>query len=94
MRQEITLVSFFTNPDGSVEINADWNGYPMSQVYGSEAIMLQDNVDLMHTPADAMRWLLYYLTALGHNSATIQTVVGKKLVVDISPAVQQTIALV
>lgn len=95
MKQEITLTGFIHDPDtGAIEVGYLWNEFANSQVYGSEAEMLTAHADLLQEPSDAVRWLMFYLIAMGNNAATMPSMVGRKLVIDVAPAVQQTIALV
>lgn len=95
MRTEITLTGFEVNAEtGAIEMNYLWDAYANSQVYTSEAQMLEMHSSLLHEPSEAVNWLMYYLVAMGGTAETFQTFVGKKLVIDVSPAVQQTIALV
>ena len=95
MRQEITLRRFAVDPDsGSVEVEVIWNGQLASTVYTSVSQFQTANADIMVAPDEAIRWLLYYLLSLGHTAETLPAQQGRTLVVDIAPAVQQTISLI
>jgi hypothetical protein len=95
MKQEITLTGFIQDPNsGAIEVGYLWNEFANSQVYSSEAEMLTAHADLLQEPSDAVRWLMYYLIAMGNDAASMNSMVGRKLIIDVAPAVQQTIALV
>jgi len=94
MRTEITLLSAAVQPSGIVEISADWNGTPVNKVWDSDEAMRADVASIISTPEEAARWLMHYITAIGTSAADLPTMVGRKLVHEVSPAIQQTIALV
>lgn len=95
MKQEITLTGFIQDANtGAIEVGYLWNEFANSQVYGSEAEMLSAHADLLQDPSDAVRWLMYYLIAMGNDASSMSAMIGRKLVIDVAPAVQQTIALV
>ena len=94
MRHEISLTGFTITNTGSIELDYDWNGYQNSVVYPTAGDLQSQNADILQDSADAVRWLVYYLLALGNTPETMQSQIGKKLVVEIGPAVQQSISLV
>jgi len=94
MRTEITLLSATIQPTGAVEISADWNGIPVNKVWDSEQAMRDDVASIIATQEEAARWLLHYITATGTSAADLPNMVGRKLVHEVSPAIQQTIALI
>ncbi len=95
MKQEITLTHITINPEtGAIEVGHTWNGYAGASNYDSAADLVADSLDIVTSHTEAARWLRYYLLNLGHTVETLQAAVGKTLVVDVKPAVQQVIALV
>ena len=95
MKQEITLTHVTVNAEtGAIEVGHSWNGYSGASTYETAADLVADSLDIITSHVEAARWLRYYLLNLGHTVETMQAAVGKTLVVDVKPAVQQTIALV
>lgn len=94
MRHEIRLTGFTINPNESIQVDYEWNNVGASVIYLNDANMLELNSDILQNNEDVARWLMYYMVQLGHNSSTMPTMIGRMLVVDMGPAVQQTIALV
>jgi hypothetical protein len=95
MKQEIQLDYITVAPEtGIIEVGFLWDGAPSALTFQSAAQLIDANSQLLQQSSEAGRWLLYYLLALGATPETLSTYVGKKLVVDIGPAVQQTISLV
>lgn len=94
MRQEITLTLCSYDPAGTVEVGFLWNETAGSIVFPSVEALEQSNQDLLSTSDEAVRWLLFYLLAKGIRPDELDSQVGRKLVIDVRPAVQQTIALV
>lgn len=94
-KQEITLTHVTIDENtGAIEVGHVWNGQAGATPYQDAAALVQDSQDMIVTHEQAARWLRYYLLNLGHSVETLHTAVGKTLVVDIKPAVQQVIALV
>ncbi|MEQ1572773.1 MAG: hypothetical protein ABL993_00870 [Vicinamibacterales bacterium] len=93
MKHEITLTGFDLRADGTMQVDYLWNDSQLTQVYTNAQEMVDQNGDILQNPEDSLRWLLYYLLALGHTELTMQSAIGKKLTVDIGHAVQQTISL-
>jgi hypothetical protein len=87
-------MGFLVSPSDTIQIDFDWNGSSQTVSYTNEQQMNDMNTEIMQSPADVIRWLLFYMIALGHNAESMPSQIGKKLVVDIHPSVQQTIALV
>ena len=95
MRQEITLTHVTIDAEtGAIEVGHSWNGSAGASTYSSAADLVADSLDIVTSHGEAARWLRYYLLNLGHTVETMGAAVGKTLVVDVKPAVQQTIALV
>lgn len=93
-KQEIELQYVNANPSGTIEVGVLWNGTPFAHVYNDAPQLVDQNSQLLQAPDEAIRWLLYYLLNLGATAETLATYAGRKLVVDIGPAVQQNISLV
>ena len=94
-KQEITLTHVTIDENtGAIEVGHLWNGQAGASVYPDAAALLQDSQDMIVSHDQAARWLRYYLLNLGHSVETMAGAVGKTLVVDIKPSVQQVIALV
>ena len=95
MKQEITLTHVTVDEiTGAIEVGHNWNGYAGASVFPDAASLLGDSEDIITSHVEAARWLRYYLLNLGHTVETMVNAVGKTLVVDVKPAVQQVIALV
>jgi hypothetical protein len=94
MKHEITLKGYTVDPTGSIQVDYQWNDYQTSRLYPDEGQMISINADILQDPEDVIRWLMFYLFSLGFTPQTMASAIGKKLVVDIGPAVQQTIAMV
>jgi len=92
MNHVITLVGFAVNPSGTVQVDTTWNGIPATITYGSVEAFQSNNADLFVAPDETIRWLMYYVLALGYTPETMAGAVGKSLTIDIGPAVQQTIS--
>jgi hypothetical protein len=95
MKHEVTLMGYLVDPNsGSIQLDYDWNGYQSSMTYPDAQQMVAQNSEIVQDPSDAVRWMLYYLFALGNTPETLGSQIGKKLIVDIGPAVQQSISMV
>ena len=94
MKHEITLTGYLVNPTGSIQVDYLWNTTPSVRVYVNETELQSANADILQQELEALRWLMYYLFALGNTPETMASQVGKKLIVDIAPAVQQSVSLV
>lgn len=94
MKQEITLTNAIVNEGASVEIAIDWNGTPHTVVFPTIEALAQNNADILTTGDEAVRWLLFYLLNTGLEASALPSAIGRKLVVDVRPAVQQTISLI
>ena len=93
-KQQVTLTNVTTNPDGSIEVAIDWDGLPFSKTFADGASLSSANATLLASPDEAHRWLLFYLLSLGNSPEQIADHIGRKLVIEVTPAVQQTISLV
>lgn len=94
-RQEIRLTHFTVDENtGAIEVGHIWNGQAGATPFLDAAALLQDSQEMIVTHEQAARWLRYYLLSLGYTVETLPGAVGKTLVVDVKPAVQQIIALV
>lgn len=94
MRHEITLTGYAVSDTGSIQVDYRWNDYENLHLYPDEGQMVSMNADILQEPEDVIRWLMFYLFAMGYTPQTMSTAVGRKLVVDIGPAVQQSISMV
>lgn len=93
-KQQVTLTNVINNPDGSIEVAIDWDGIPFSKTFADGPTMASANAALLSSADEAHRWVLFYLLSLGNSPDQLAAHVGRKLVIEVAPAVQQTIALV
>jgi hypothetical protein len=92
--QQVTLSAVTVNPDGSIEIAIDWDGFAFSKTFADGAALASANASLLASADEAHRWLVFYLLNLGATAETLGSYAGRKLVIEVRPAVQQTISLV
>lgn len=95
-RQEITLTHVLIDElTGAIEVGHTWNGQPSASIFIDEADLLARSADLVVSHDQASLWLRHYILALrGQSAAAMANEIGRTLVLDIRPAVAQTIALV
>lgn len=94
MRQEVRIDQINTFPDGQVEVIGTWDGNPVQRVFPSLDALVGDSGQMLVDQDQAIRAWLFYTLQGGANPATLADEVGAKLVLEVAPAVQQTIALV
>jgi hypothetical protein len=96
MHHELELLRalYFPEVSPQIEIGVRWNGQEVSQVYTDPVNLAALNVDLIQDIPTAIRYLVFYLMSMGYNESTLQSMVGKKLIVDTTNVVQQNISLV
>lgn len=94
MSTTVTLSNIYFNEVGSVEVVVEWNGTPHSVTYQSVEQMVADSADILSTPAEAVRFLLNYVLAMGVAPADLPTKIGKTLKYEIKPAASTTISFV
>lgn len=96
MRHEVQFVGITPDANGAnIQIDFTLDGQAFSHVYTDWQRVSDDHADLIPGPEEARNYLFFYLLQLCQGDPTkLSDYVGKKLVMQVGPTVDQSLSLV
>lgn len=94
LKHDIKLISVLVQETGQIQVEYTMDGALFSKVYANAQALIDQNGDLLQTPDDAARHLLFYfLATLNGDPNRLSEMVDKTLTIDVRNAVQQILAI-